>query len=183
MYPPFDYEDVRIDAMGYRKKRVNASKNRTLISKQRKPRSTGHARKATIAPCDQTGPTSRGAAQPVSAENAPSRSMSLLICRSSAFRRAGFPSRADAARAPFKSRTMEKRFTATRREGVETPMYAASGQQRYRAAQNNCIHGLASRTKVRASQAVPQTTPQTGRCRRHPIQRSFLLTGPRRPAM
>jgi hypothetical protein len=24
VYPPFDYENIRIDAMGYRKKRINA---------------------------------------------------------------------------------------------------------------------------------------------------------------
>src|SRR5260370_41074738 len=93
------------------------------------------------------------------------------------------PQREVSARTFFNSRIIEKRFTATRREGVETPMYAAPASRATGPHSNNCIHGLASRTKVRASQAVPQTTPQTGRCRRDPIQRSFLPTGPRRPPM
>src|SRR6266403_638092 len=88
-----------------------------------------------------------------------------------------------AAGAFFKSRMMDNRFTATRRDGVEKPMYAAPASRPTGAHRNNCIHGLASRMKVRASQDVPQATPHTGRCCKHPIQRSFLLTGPCRPAM
>src|ERR1700719_3660370 len=69
-----------------------------------------------------------------------------------------FPQREVSARAFFNSRTMEKRFNATRREGVETPMYAAPARRATGPHSNSCTHGLASRTKVRASQAVPQTT-------------------------
>src|SRR6266567_6179388 len=105
--------------------------------------------------------------------------LSLMLCRKiaafgdSASPPEGFrgqsPSQLEAvARVFFKSRTMEKRFTATRREGVETPMYAAPANSAIGLHSNNCTHGLTWGTKVRASQAVPQTTPQTGRCRRHP---------------
>src|SRR5882762_77688 len=50
------------------------------------PRSASHARKATIAPCDQTGPRTHGAARPVPMEKPRKRSAltSLLTQRSSA---------------------------------------------------------------------------------------------------
>ena len=90
--------------------------------------------------------------------------------------------RPDAARVFFKSHMMENRFIATRREGLEMLMYAAPASRATGPHTNNCIHGLASRTKVLANHAVQYTTPETGTCRRQAIQRSFLLTGPRRPA-
>ena len=69
MYPPFDHKDIRIDTMGYRKKWVNALQNkRADEQKSGSDESAGHARKATIAPCDQTSPTSHGPASPVPME-------------------------------------------------------------------------------------------------------------------
>src|ERR1700730_1149703 len=74
-----------------------------------------------------------------------------------------------------------RRLSAVRREAPLTQMKAAPAKRPIGTQMSNSVNGPKFRTMLCVRYVAAKMAPQTGRSRKKPIHKSFVVTGPRRP--